>query len=375
MRALRETNLFNMKQIFLFIIIALQFSTKTNAQGCVAIRGGGGVCTMQHMDTTHEKKWQLITSYRYFKSFRHFVGKEEQVQRQIDQTEVINWQHYLNYTFLHQINNRWSVGLDVPVVVNTRSSLYEHYGNTSKSPNARQQTHSYGLGDMRISGYYWLKDTAHSKKGNVRLGVGVKLPTGNYQVQDMFKKNDTTLVLGPVDQSIQLGDGGLGFTAELNAYYNFNKQFSLYGNFYYLMNPRNHNGVSTARGGVASQQTILIGSSVMSVPDQYMLRGGLNFNYKKLTVSGGVRMECIPVKDLIGGNYGFRRPGYIISAEPGLNYESKKITLYATVPFAIERNRTQSVPDKNRTALTGVYYQGDAAFADYSINAGMVISF
>jgi hypothetical protein len=51
------------------------------------------------------------------------------------------------------------------------------------------------------------------------------------------------------------------------------------------------------------------------------------------------------------------------------------MTLFASVPVALARNRTQSVPDKNKTTLTGVFTQGDAAFADYSINAGFVVSF
>ena len=50
------------------------------------------------------------------------------------------------------------------------------------------------------------------------------------------------IVLGPVDQSIQLGDGGTGFSTEMNAYYNFSKHLSVYGNLYYLLNPREQNG-------------------------------------------------------------------------------------------------------------------------------------
>ena len=43
------------------------------------------------------------------------------------------------------------------------------------------------------------------------------------------------------------------------------------------------------------------------------------------------------------------------------------------MPVAIQRNRIQSVPDKIRTELTGVYAKGDAAFADYTINFGVSI--
>jgi hypothetical protein len=36
-------------------------------------------------------------------------------------------------------------------------------------------------------------------------------------------------------------------------------------------------------------------------------------------------------------------------------------------PVAVYRNRTQSVPDEQRSALTGTHVQGDAAFADFSV--------
>ena len=45
------------------------------------------------------------------------------------------------------------------------------------------------------------------------------------------------------------------------------------------------------------------------------------------------------------------------------------------VPVALYRNRTQSVSDKERTALTGEWVQGDAAFADYLINFSISAQF
>ena len=213
------------------------------------------------------------------------------------------------------------------------------------------------------------------KNGNIQLGFGIKLPTGDYRYQDYFVKTDSTRVLGPVDQSIQLGDGGTGFTTELNAYYNFTRTIGAYANFYYLFNPREQNGTSTSRGGTPSASSIANGSSVMSVPDQYMWRAGGNFNFNKVTASAGMRMECVPSDDLIGGSSGFRRPGYVISAEPGLTYIGKKINIYTFIPIAITRNRTPSYADKLQTAKTGVRTIGDAAFADYAINVGATFKF
>ena len=227
-----------------------------------------------------------------------------------------------------------------------------------------------GIGDVRIAAFRWMVNPEKMSKGNIQVGLGIKLPTGDYKYQDFFYKNDSTNVLGPVDQSIQLGDGGTGLTAEINAYYNFSRKVGVYGNFYYLLNPREQNGVSTARGGTPSAANIANTSYIMSVPDQYMVRAGGNFTFDKLTASAGVRYECLPSSDLVGGDRGFRRPGYIFSAEPGLIYAFKKLAAYAYVPVALVRNRTQSEPDKIRSENTGVHVIGDAAFADYAINIG-----
>ncbi len=348
----------------------------TNAQGCVAIRSNGSTCTMTGSHDEHQApdNWIFALNNRYFKSYKHFVGTVEQKERVAHGTEVINHFFSTELGITRQFNDRWSLGFYVPIISNARSSMYEHYGNNSASPNARRSTHSFGLGDVRLAAYYWLLDPMKAAKVNVQLGLGIKLPTGDYKYQDYFYKNDSTKVLGPVDQSIQLGDGGTGITLELNTFYLLSKKTSIYLNGLYLSNPREQNGVSTARGGAPAATAIAYGSDVMSVPDQYMLRMGASYHSGGFSVSAGMRMECVPAEDLIGGSNGFRRPGYVLSAEPVVAYKIKKTQFYVSVPVAVERNRTQSVPDKIRTAKTGTYAQGDAAFADYTINLGVAFS-
>jgi len=362
-------------KVFLSAIICLTLSatsSKLFSQGCVAVRGSGGSCMLQN--ETQSKGWQFATSSRYFRSYKHFRGKHEEKNRVEENTEVINHQFTLDLLVSRNFNNRFSIAAGFPIISNTRSSKYEHYGNSSSDPNARHTTKAFGMGDLRVTGYYWLIDPKKSHKGNIQAGLGIKLPTGDYKVMDHFYKSDGSILLGPVDQSIQLGDGGTGFITELNAFYNPGMKTSIYANFFYLINPREHNGVSTARGGTSSTSSIQNGSDVMSVPDQYMIRAGLSYSPgHKSTLSIGLREECIPVRDLVGGSNGFRRPGYIISLEPSFAFHFKRSSAFISVPVALVRNRTQSVPDKIRTDLTGNYTQGDAAFADYLISAGFSI--
>ena len=355
-----------MKKLLITAAIILIALSNINSQGCVAIKSNGGYCTMANHDA---KKYTLSINHRYFRSYKHFVGTAEQKQRTALGTEVVNYAHTTDFNLNKNFQHGWSAAIDVPVIVNNRTSLYEHGGKI------RNSTKSFGMGDIRIAAYKWLIDPVRMTKANVQVGAGLKLPTGDYKFQDKFAVTDTTSITGPVDQSIQLGDGGLGFTTEINTYYSFAKNFTAYGNFYYLINPREQNGVIARGYRVPTALEVRSGADIMSVPDQYMIRAGINYAVKQLTISGGIRKECLTVKDLFGGNNGFRRPGYIVSAEPGITYQFKNISLYTFVPFAIKRNRTQSVPDKNRTKITGVYAQGDAAFADYAINVGLTVKF
>ena len=356
-------------RIFILILASVFVYQVSSAQGCVAIRSNGGGCSIDKAGD--EKGWKFNMNQRYFRSYKHFVGKTEQKHRVDSLTQVINHSFSLDLTAVKTFNSRWSAALSIPVISNTRSSKYEHYGNASKSARARRATNSFGLGDARATIYYWLFDPKKFMKGNIQAGLGLKLPTGDYRYTGYFYSNDTTAVVGPVDQSIQLGDGGLGIITELRTYYNFTHSFGVYGDFYYMSNPREQNGVSTARGGTSSTNSIKYTTNVMSVPDQYMVRAGANYMAKQFTFSGGVRIEGIPSSDIIGGDRGFRRPGYVISAEPAVSYTMKKAELYFSVPFALERNRTQSYADKLQTAATGNKVQGDAAFADYLINIGL----
>lgn len=363
-----------MKCIYISLVITFMIITdiNTNAQGCVAIRSNGNSCSIGNPSAT--KGWQINLNTRYFKSYKHFVGTIEQKERTEHNTEVINHSLSLDITATRYFNNRWSLGMTLPVLSNTRSSLYEHGGNALGAA-ARHSTQSFGIGDIRVAAYHWLLNPAKNHKGNIQAGLGIKLPTGEYQYQDYFYKADGSIVMGPVDQSIQLGDGGTGFTIELNSFYNFNHKFGLYGNFFYLINPREQNGVSTARGGTPNATALQYFTSTMSVPDQYMARVGASLMTGKFIFTGGARIEAIPSSDLIGGDKGFRRPGIVISAEPVATYQSKKVNYYLSVPVALQRNRTQSYADKLRTAATGIKVHGDAAFADYAVNAGISFRF
>lgn len=361
-----------MKVYLLLIALLIFISFQSYSQGCVAIRSNG-VCTMEHtMSDSVNTGWQLNTGYRYFKSFRHFRGKVEEKDRLVNNTEVINWQNTLDLSLIRNFNQRWSISVGLPLVYNDRSSLYEH-GRTE-----RHVSSAGDIGDMRVLASRWMLNPSRNMNGNFQLGLGLKLPTGAYRSSDNFYNvgSEDSQQIRPVDQSIQPGDGGLGLITEINGFFNFSNKLSSYTNLYYLLNPRETNGTRTYRETLSAT---LANEAIMSVADQYMIRMGLNYDFSSkleaLALSVGGRMEGIPVKDLAGGSQGFRRPGYVIALEPGLSYKFHKFSFYSTVPIALGRNRLQSVTDKANSITQNRFVNGDAAFADYSLNFGFSYKF
>lgn len=343
------------------------------AQGCVAIRGMSSCMAPGHEETP--TKFQLAANYRYFKSFRHFRGDVEEHERIENNTEVINISHALDLGFIWQVNNRISLAAFLPLLHNDRSSLYEHYGNstTANPDQLRFNTGSKGIGDLRLSVNSWLIDPQKMPKVNAMVGVGIKLPTGNPGVTDTFHRRkadgqDETYTK-PVDQSIQLGDGTVGAFLEAQGYANLGHRLGLYFNGFYLFNPKEHNGV------VRNPQNATIDpiTGYFSAADQFAARLGLNYHLAKgLAFTLGGRVEGVPSNDLLGSSKGYRRPGYVVSIEPGLTYTKGKISAFTSVPVAVYRNRTKSYADKQDP--TGKAH-GDAAFADYLISVGIATRF
>ena len=337
---------------------------ETHAQGCVAVRSfSGGTGEIGSEAFLPKGSWLAGANFRYFHSYKHFGGTEEHTYRVEQGTEVINDSYFLDLSMTYGITDRLFGTVTFPVVYHERSSMYEHGGNPPNGLGDRHKTYAQGLGDVRMNVGYWVLDPHKHMNGNFSLGLGIKLPTGEYGAKDTFynqgpERNQTLDVT--VDQSIQPGDGGLGFTFDFQGYRMLSHNLMLNGTFYYLANPREKNGESARNGSVE-----------FSVPDQYAARLGVTYipSVKGLSFFLGARHECVPVYDLIGGSDGFRRPGYIVSAEPGINYSWSKFALNVNVPIALERNRTQSYLDK-KNSTPGDRRHGDAAFADYLINVG-----
>lgn len=279
------------------------------------------------------------------------MGTVEQTHRAEEGTEVINDIHLVDFSVMYRYTPRWSFHASVPVMTASRTS--------SRSGSV---VHSKGIGDIVLSARSWLWRPPTESRQNIAIGFGIKLPTGKPDVMDTrytAEGNITSIV----DQSIQLGDGGWGIVGSVEMFKAV-KQATFYGSAIYLSNPQATNGVETGRRRESE--------AIMSIPDQYLVQAGVSHPVPKtrhFAVSIGGRLEGIPVRDIFGSSEGFRRPGYVLSIDPGVFYVRGRNTLSLSVPVPLERNRRRSTSD----IIDGRH--GDAAFADYLLIVSYARSF
>jgi hypothetical protein len=309
---------------------------------------------------TGPDKWQVSTSWRYQRSHRHFVGDVEQVNRALEDSEVVNTINQPELGIRYNLNELWSFSLGIPYLIAERSSPIR---DANRVVVDRYITAARGVGDITFIARRLLWEPKQHPDGNVSLGLGIKLPTGADNVLDVRERivnGQRVTDIVTVDQSIQPGDGGFGIIGDLQAFLRVaHSGGALYFSGTYLSNPRDRNGVHTFRGDP--------NEAIMSVADQYLARLGGTYTapgWKGFGAGLGGRIEGVPVRDLIGNSNGFRRPGFAVSVEPSLSYSRGPHTFSLAVPVAVYRDRPKSVAD----LLSGGH--GDAAFADYIILLG-----
>jgi len=309
-------------------------------------------------------RWQVAFTYRHFLADHHYTGDVRQTSREREGSQTINEINLFDLGVTYTFNARFRATLTLPFAADSRSQVVR---NATGAILDRFATTSSGIRDTRLSGDFWVRDPGAQPAWNVSLGAGLVFPTGDDAARDVFEIYDRAsgrLVSRqqPVDTSIQLGSGGWGLLLKASAYALLAPRARMYFDATYVIAPQNTNGVATFLPNPYE--------SVISVADSYLTRTGFEYRSRwpiPVTASLGLRLEGVPVHDLIGRSEGFRRPGYILSIEPGASVPLGDWSLNVLAPVAVYHNRLQSVADKELTAATGVYTQGDAVYQDFSL--------
>lgn len=297
--------------------------------------------------------WELSVAFRHLGANQWFVGTNvQEAAAPFGQPLFLNIDS-VDASVSYGISNRVSLTLTVPFSRGTHSRFY--------ADGVRHAVQAAGLGDVSLAGNLWLWDPTGHPEGNLAVGLGLKTPSGNNHVVDDFFLANGSTTRSPVDQSIQLGDGGLGIILQAQGFHKVFNRASAYFYGWYLVTPRQQTGVPSPLAGVP-----------LSVPDVYSIRPGFTYAVapkRGLSVNFGTRMDGIPVHDLVGGNNGFRRPGYSLYLDPGIAMAWRRGVLTANLPLRFHQNFKRSLADVQEGTAGG----GD--LARYLIVVGYSLRF
>ncbi len=269
-------------------------------------------------------EWQIAVDYRYLHADRLFVGSQQTAPgaQSFYQPLIIDL-HSVNLNVTYAATDRFSVRLTVPISYGSQSRFY--------ADTARHIARAGGIGDIGLVGTAWLLNPGTHANGNLALGAGVKAPTGNYKFADAYYLASRSPVQFPVDQSIELGDGGWGVILQGQAFREVARRAFLYFTGSYLLSPRDQTDVVKAPTSPGSAVHI-------SVPDVYTGRLGVSYGLlpeQGLSLSLGGRVDGIPYHDLIGRSDGFRRPGYIVFVDPAVAVERGPNAFTLSTPIRV----------------------------------------
>lgn len=348
------------------VFTSLFTSVTTFGQGCMATRVSPPTLGGREEGSGLQKgQMEFSMSYRFYEAERHFYDSNEE-NVPANAPRVVR--NVLDLSLTRGLSERTSATVSLPI----QSGRFDR---RPIPPYGASVDKASGIGDMAVTVRRWMFDPATHHKYNLRLGAGLKLPTGSYDKETGRRYNTAArgqpanyeTGRGPADIAIQPGDGGLGIILGADGFYMVGEKTSIYGELTYLLNPRGTNGMNNQWTGAGPY----VPNNDTSVPDYFLGRAGFAFSnpvgWHGSTALFGLRIEGQPVRDLIGSDEGFRRPGFSLAVEPGIAYSFSKVSVYLTVPITIHRHRWLSVDEERAGRVNAV----SAAFADYNIIAGM----
>jgi hypothetical protein len=281
--------------------------------------------------------WEVDLAYRHLGADQWFVGRDvREAAAPFGQPLFLNI-NSADASVSYGVTDRVDLTITLPFSYGTQSRFHADLN--------RHTTQASGLGDVSVGSNIWLRNPACHPNGKVSVGFGLKTPSGNNGALDYFFQPNGSAVRGPVDQSIQLGDGGVGGILQIQVFQNFSHRATGYFYGWYLLTPREKTSVPSPLPGVP-----------LSVPDVYSIRPGVSYGLQPkrgLSVSLGTRIDGIPARDVVGGNGGFRRPGYSLYLDPGLAMVRGHGTVALNVPLRLHQNFKRSLADIQQGAAGG----------------------
>jgi hypothetical protein len=299
------------------------------------------------------QRWQVEIAYQQLDTDDFFVGDQRNDAAALFGKPPQRKINLFNLNISYGVSDRFTVQLNVPYSANTTG--------VHPQPDQLYIYDTEGFGDLSVEGEYWLVDPKKASRLIGSVALGVKSPTGSTdETGAQLSASGEVVGSAPVDEALQLGDGGWGVLLRGQGSAQLGKMggpWFGYGSGYYLVSLNSH-------------YDVLQGGAFRGVPDLYSARLGGGYqlpSYKPIVFLLGGMINGVPVHDLIGGgDLYWRRPGYEIYAEPGVSWTYKTHTFWFSYPLRVDQSKKDSLLDESLNRRIGADFAAHLIKASYS---------
>lgn len=296
-------------------------------------------------------KFQLSAGFRYANAYKSYFDS----RLNHDFTRL--WQPHerlsvLDVSAQYRFNKRLSMVATMPIVFNRFSMLFPPLGVGRGIPRGWDVN---GLSDISVFGQGLLLDPAEHPFQNASIGVGIKIPTGRWDVsRDLpAETGQNVQPRSAYPPAILPGDGGVGILFGYNAFKIIRtpmllRGITMFSSGTYLANARDTNGTpSIIQSLGVPLSPIFLNRLTNSVADTYSLQAGASVPIPKtydkkylrgLRFRGTLNWEGLCSRDLIGKSNGFRQPGYAMAIAPGFTYQYGRNLFILEAPIVFNRH-------------------------------------
>lgn len=286
--------------------------------------------------------WQVNASMSQFATNDEYTGSSLRTDLAAAGTEVIEGSTALDLEAIYGVTQQVSVTLDAPVTLDSHWSTviaHKRYEDTAR-----------GLNDITLSGRVWLFDCKRYTDQNLAFTLGVRMPTGNANAQSPFPNAlGQDVIERPVFTGVQMGSGAWGINVGLDGFKQFTR-FALFGTGTYLFSLRGQNNTLSLGAAINPNGPTAVPANVRynSAPDSYLVHTGVAVplhvpRLRGLSALLAGRVQGVPVHNVFGPTTGFRQPGYYVTVEPGINFDTPLATYSVSVPLRVFQNVESSL--------------------------------
>jgi len=268
---------------------------------------------------------------------KRFVGVRYQFNRLTTQLDINGNRTALSTDEKYQtmeLWGAWNIGQKWRVLALLPYNFNEKY--TEGSDLLRKKN---GIGDITLNGYYKLFDQSNTSASNklvvqsLWVGMGVKLPTGAYDVAEQQNATATN------PNMFQLGTGSLDFIASLM--YDIRIQdFGINANASYKINTENKDDYrygNKIAANASAYYKIALGPDSRLAPN-----AGLSFERQQKDHAMGFKVE--------------ETGGHLVNASMGLEANFKRISVGASFQTPIQQELGKGRIDAGNRVLTHVSF-------------------